>query len=74
MSQAFNIIIDCKISAPGHVGEVVDDINATYKRFIFNLLYTVQLPDSQSFYRQLEMHTSTKNGDVSLTQEFKKNV
>ena len=30
-SQAFDIVIDHEISAPGHAREVLDDLNATYK-------------------------------------------
>ena len=67
-SQAFNIIIDLGTSAPGHVIEVVDGINVTYKRFIFNLMDTIKLPDSQIFDTQLAMHTSTHNADISLSQ------
>ena len=32
LSQSFNIIIDHGISVPGHKREVVDNLNATYKR------------------------------------------
>ena len=40
LSMFFNIIIDHGISAPGYDREVVDGLNATYKRFIFHLMAT----------------------------------
>ena len=42
--QYYSIIIDRGISAPGHVKEVVDGINAIYKRYIYQLMSNVQLP------------------------------
>ena len=47
--QAFNIISFCSVSAPLHGNEVVYGLNATDKRFIFNLMTTLQLPGSQRF-------------------------
>ena len=44
MSQTYSIIIDWGISAPGHGKEVVDGLNAVDKRFIYQLMFTVQLP------------------------------
>ena len=41
LSQTFNIIIGCDVSAPGHGKEVVDILNFTYKRFIFHLMATL---------------------------------
>ena len=35
---------------------------------------TAQLPGSQRFDTKMEMYTSTQNSDVSLSQEFKKNL
>ena len=68
MSQAFYIIIDFGISELLHGIEFVDGINATYKRFILNLMPTVQLPHSQCFDTQIEMHTTAYNSDVILSQ------
>ena len=64
--QAFNITIDCGISAPVHGREVVDGLNSTYRRFIFHLTTTVKLTGSQSFYTPMVMHTSTHNYGVSF--------
>ena len=44
LSQSFSVIIDCGKSAPVHVREVVYGLNVIYKRFIFQLFSTVQLP------------------------------
>ena len=49
LSQSFNKIIDRGISVPGHVREVVDDLNDTNKSFIFYLMDTVQLPGGKCF-------------------------
>ena len=64
--QAFNITIDCGISAPVHGREVVDGLNSTYRSFIFHLTTTVKLTGSQSFYTPMVMHTSTHNYGVSF--------
>ena len=44
LSQIFSVIIDPSVSAPGHGREVVDGLNITYIRFLFQLMSTVQLP------------------------------
>ena len=44
MSQTYSIIIDWGISAPGHVKEVVDGLNAVDKSYIYQLMSRVQLP------------------------------
>ena len=62
------------IIAPGHDREVVYGINYTYKRLIFNLMGTAQIPDSQRFDTKMKIHTSTHNSDVSLAQEFQKHL
>ena len=49
MSQCYYIIIDIVISAPGHGKEVVDGLNAVDKRYIYQLIPTVQLPGSNIF-------------------------
>ena len=49
MSQCYSIIIDQGISAPGHGKEVVDGINAVDKRYIYQMMYTFQLPGSKIF-------------------------
>ena len=49
MSQCYSIIIDQGISALGHGKEVVDGINDVDKRYIYELMSTVQLPGSNIF-------------------------
>ena len=61
MSQCYSIIIDRGKSAPGHVKEVVDVLNAVDKSYIYQLMSTVQLPGSIRFDSQIQMHTGTKN-------------
>ena len=43
LSQRHSIIFDRGISAPGHGKEVVDVINAIEKRYMYQLMSTVQL-------------------------------
>ena len=73
-SQAFNIIFDYGISAPGYGREFVHGMNAIDKRFIFHLMATVQLPGSQNFDTKKAMQTTTHNSDVSLKQEFQNHL
>ena len=69
LPKSFNIIIDRGIIAPEHVRKVVDGLNATYKRFIFHLMATIQLPSSKKFNIQTAVHTETQNIDASLALE-----
>ena len=71
MSQTYSIIIDRGISAPGHGKEVVDGLNSVDKRYIYQLMYKVQVPGSVRFVSQIKVHTGTENKNVSLAQEFK---
>ena len=61
MSQTYFIIIDCGISAPGNGKEVVYGLNAVDKRYIYQLMFKVQLPGSVRFDSQIKMHTGTEN-------------
>ena len=71
ISKTYSIIIDRGISAPGHGKEVVDGLNAVDKRYIYQLMFKVQLPGSVRFDSQIKIHTGTENKDVSLAKEFK---
>ena len=70
MSQCYSVTIDRGISAPGHGKEVVDGINAVDKRYIYQLMSNVQLPGSNRFNSQIQMHTDDQKYDVSLAKEF----
>ena len=70
MSQCYSIIIDRGISTHGHVKEVVDILNACDKRCIYQLMSTVQLPGSNIFYSQMQIHTGNQKDDVILAKEF----
>ena len=56
------------ISSPGHRKEAVDGINAIDKRYIYQLMYNVQLPGSKTFDSHIIMYYITKNNDVSLVK------
>ena len=44
LSQHHSIIFDRGVSETGHVKEVVDGLNAIYKRYMYQLMSNVQLP------------------------------
>ena len=68
MSQCYSVIIYRNISAPGHVKEVLDGLNAIYKLYIYQLIADVKLPGSKLFGSRVQMHTITQNNDVSLAK------
>ena len=70
MSQAFYVVIGCFISELGHYREVLDGLNTIDKRFIFQLISTVQLMVAKNYDTQIVMHTGTFTYDVSLAIEF----
>ena len=72
LSQRHSIIFDCGISAPGHVKEVVGGLNSIDKRYMYQLMYTVQLPGSKIFGKKIIVHSWTPKKDVSLAKEFQK--
>ena len=49
LSQAFSVIIDCGISAPVHVRDLVYGINDIDRIFLFQLMSTMQLPGAKSY-------------------------
>ena len=68
ISQTYSLIIDWGINAPGNGKEVVDVLNAVYKRYIYQLMSKVQLPGSIRFDSQIKTHTGTEKKDVSLAK------
>ena len=62
------------ISAPGHGKEVVGGLNGVYKRYIYQLVSTVQLPGSKIFDSQIQMHTGTQKYAVILAKEFQEHL
>ena len=71
ISQTYSLIVDRGISEPGNGKEVVDGLNAVDKRYIYQLMSKVQLPESVIFYSQIKIHNVTENKIVSLAKEFK---
>ena len=45
-------------------------LNAVDKRYIYQLMSTVQLTGSKIFNSQMQMHTGNQKYGVSLTKEF----
>ena len=74
LSQAYIIITDCGVSAPGYGREVVDILNFTYKMPILQLKETMKINGSKGCDTQIAMHSATHKADVILSQEFKKHL
>ena len=74
LSLDFSIIIDRGISSPGHGREVVDGLSAIEKRFIFQLMSTVQLLGAKHYDTHMVMHTGNCTCDVSFASEFQKHM
>ena len=74
MYQCYSVIIYQVISAPWNGKEVVDVLNAVYKRYIYQLMSNVQLTGSDRFYSHMQMHNGNQNDDVSLAKEFQKHL
>ena len=60
ISQCYSVIIYQGISAPGHGKEVVDELNAIDKRYIYQFMYNVQLPSSKGFIPRCRCTLSPK--------------
>ena len=54
------------------ISEVLYDLNAIDKSFIFHLMATVQLPCGERFDTHMEVHTETQNTDMILAKAFQK--
>ena len=74
MFQCYSVIIDQGISAPGHGKEVVDGLNTVDKRYIYQLISNVQLPGSNRFDSQMQIHTGNQENDVSLAKESQQHL
>ena len=70
MYQCYSIIIDGGISAPGNGKEVVNGLNYFDRRYIYQLMSTVQLPVSKIFDLKIQMYTGNQKYYVSLAEEF----
>ena len=68
MSQCYSIIIYRGISAPGHGKEGLDRLNDVDKRYIYQLMSTVQLTGSKIFDSPIQIHTGNQKDDVSLAK------
>ena len=68
--HCYSIIIDQGMSAPGNGKEVVGGLNSVDKPYIYQFMSTVQLPASNRFDSQMQMHTGNQKYDASLDKEF----
>ena len=68
LSQEIYVIIYPGVSAPGYDIDVVDGINATVKRFIFQIMSTVNFPGAKMYGTEMTMHSEMSTGDVGLSQ------
>ena len=60
MSQCYSIIIDRGMRATQHGKKVVDGINDVDMCYKYQLISTVQLPGSNRFDYQMQIHTEKK--------------
>ena len=74
MLQCYLVIIDQGISAPGNGKEVVYGINAVDNRYIYQLIYNIQLTGPNIFDSQMQMYNINQNNDVSLAKEFQQHL
>ena len=62
------------MSAPVNGKEVVDGLNYFDRRYIYQLISTSQLPGSNIFYYQIQMHTGNQKYDVILGKKFQQHL
>ena len=74
LSQAYNVKDWPWFIVTGHGREVVDGLNATYRKFLFQLMSTVKLTGKKGYDTQMVMLYETSTAAVSLVQEFQKNL
>ena len=55
LSQDYNIINDRGVSEPGHGIEILDGLRNTDKRFLFQMIATVQLTGEKVFDTQRDV-------------------
>ena len=58
----------------GNEKEVVYGFNVIERRYMYQLMSTVQLPVSKRFEKHIIMRSCTQKKDVSLATEFQKNI
>ena len=67
-SQVVYIIFGHGVREPGHVRELVDWLDVTNKRFLFQLTLTVQFPGAKMYDTQIVIHSATSTKNVNLAQ------
>ena len=66
LADTYGIILDHGVGTPGTDLDVVDDLNATVKRFISMLTENVRLPGSTGYDDQTAMYNTEHKEEVSL--------
>ena len=74
MYQFYSVIIDLCISAPEHGKEVVYGISSNDNCHIYQLIYNFQLPGTNIFNPQMQMHNGNQNNGIILVKEFQKHL
>ena len=74
LAHVYNIITYCSVGAPGHARKFVEGLNATDRRFLSKLMTLVQLNGASGYYKQMAIHISTVNKDISLARELQKHL
>ena len=65
-SQAYYVIIECGVSGPWNVREVVDGPSTTKKGLLFQLMEAAQLPCSKGYGTQIVIQFATSTYQFSL--------
>ena len=68
LSQVFSVIIDHVISTLENYREFMDGLNTIDKRFLFELMLTVQLPGVKGYETQMVIYTGTRIDYVSFSR------
>ena len=72
LAHSYHIIIYHAVGAPGHGRDFVDGLNSTYKRFLYVLITTVELPGALAYNSYMTIHTLSVNKDNIPWTELKK--
>ena len=74
MYQCYSNIIDCDLGAHGYIKEIVDGINAVDKRYIYQLMSSVQFPGSNRLISHMQMNTGNRKYDKRLVKYFQRHL
>ena len=74
LSHAYNFVIGRCFGGPRHGKGVIDGLNATDRRFLYNVDKTVQLTSAATNNSQMVIHTEMSNTYISLVRVFQNHL